>query len=480
VYLEPHHADIFDFLDLRKGHGAEERRARDLFTALWVSDLFMARVRANGAWTLFDPATAPGLNEVHGDAYEALYAQYERDGRGVRSVPAQTLWKAICVAITETGTPYMLNKDQCNRMSNQQHLGTIQSSNLCAEVVEYSSHEETAVCTLASVNLASFATADAYDFEALADAASAVTFNLNRVLDRSYRPVEEARRSDERHRPLGIGVSGLQDVFFIQNIAFDSDEARALNARIFEALYFGAVRESARLAEVDGAHASFPGSPASRGDLQFDLWRADDRLDPALRARIEASPLGWGDRWGALRGKVVATGLRNSLLVALMPTATSATIVGVTECMEPQTSNMYKRQVLSGEFMVVNPYLVKALAARGLWTPRVRDQIIAREGSVQGGIVPDDIARVFKTVWEHSMKVVLDMAFDRSPFVDQSQSLNMFMRDASERKITSMLFYAHARRLKTMMYYMRSRASSEAVKFALGGDEEESCEGCSA
>lgn len=480
IYLEPHHADIFDFLDLRKGHGAEERRCRDLFTALWVSDLFMQRCKDNGEWTLFDPSTSPGLNEVHGEEYARLYEQYEFEGRGVKTVKAQDVWNAICVSLIETGTPYMLNKDACNGLSNQQNLGTIQSSNLCAEVVEFTSTDETSVCQLASLNLSNFVSPDgkSYDYDGLADTASLAVKNLNKIIDVGFYPVETARRSMAAHRPIGLGVNALADVYFKMGIPWDSPEAQQLNRNMHEALYFGAVRQSVKEAQIDGAYDSYEGSPASQGKLQFDLWREKFKDDPQLHNRLCRSTLQWADRWDDLKESLGEHGMRNSLLTALMPTASSATILGVYECFECQTSNIYRRSVLSGEFAVVNKYLVADLIKLGMWTPEVRNSIIANDGSVQHlEQIPQEIRAVYKTVWELSMKAVIDQSFDRAQYVDQSQSLNMFLKNPNIRKITSMLFYSWARGLKTMSYYLRSRSSSEAQKFTV---QDQDCLSCSA
>jgi ribonucleoside-diphosphate reductase alpha subunit len=484
IYLEPHHADIFDFLDLRKGHGAEERRCRDLFIAVWLSDLFMERCKNNADWTLFDPSTAPGLNEVYGEEYVRLYEQYEFEGRGVRTVKAQELWNSMCVSQIETGTPYVLNKDAVNQLSNQKNLGTIESSNLCSEVCEYTSKDESSVCQLASINLSAFVREDGtYDYEGLADMASLAVQNLNRIINIGFYPVETARRSMMRHRPVGLGVNALADVYFKLRLPFDSPEAEQLNRNMAEALYYGAVRQSVEEAKRDGPYSTFAGSPASEGKLQMDLWRnpgVNTRVtDERLFARLRKSTLGWEDRWDKLRADVVAHGLRNSLLTAYMPTASSATLLGVYEAFEPQTSNIYRRSVLSGEFAVVNKYLVEDLVELGMWTPEVRNSIIANDGSIQHlEQIPEKMRAVYKTVWEMSMKALIDQSFDRSQYVDQSQSLNMFMKDPTVRKITSMLFYSWARGLKTMLYYLRSRSSAEAQKFTLAA--EPSCTSCTA
>ena len=487
VYLECHHADVMDFLKLRLPGGAEEARCRFLFTALWCTDMFFERVKAGAPWSLFDPNTAPGLNDVFGDAYVELYERYEREGRAVYQIPAQDVWDAVVTSASETGTPYLVNKDQANRMSNQSNVGVIQSSNLCAEILEFTSPEETAVCNLASVNLAAFVRDDnlTIDYEGLADVASLATRNLNNVIDKSYYPTPECRASNVRHRPLGLGVSGLADVFFKLGVPFDSPEAYKINARMFEALHFGALRESAALAARDGPYESFEGSPASRGVLQQDMWR-DPALNPGVSGELRAelaSTLDWENRWQALREIIRRDGLRNSLLTAVMPTATSATIIGVNECVEPITSNVYTRAVLSGEFVVINKYLVEALDALGLWDAQMSNRIIVNNGSVQAiKEIPVHVKEVFKTVWEISQKALIDQSFHRSPFVDQSQSLNLFMRGVTRRKYTSMMFYAWDRRLKTMQYYLRSAPATNAVQFTVEKvkEEDEPCLACAA
>ena len=471
IYLEPHHADIFDFLDLRKGHGAEEMRCRDLFTALWISDLFMQRCKDNDKWTLFDPSTAPGLNEVYGDEYVRLYESYEFEGRGVKTVNAQDLWNAICVSLIETGTPYIVNKDVCNDFSNQKNLGTLQSSNLCCEIVEYTSINETSVCQLASINLSAFIDEEGnYDYDNLIKTARLAVRNLNKIIDIGLYPVESAKRSMERHRPVGLGVSGLADLYFKSKIAWDSPEADQLNRDVHEALYFGAVKESIEIAKVDGPYSTFQGSPASEGTLQFDFWREKFKSDKNLHTRLLKSTLNLN--WTEVRQEMKEFGLRNSLLTALMPTASSATIIGVYECFECQTSNIYRRSVLSGEFAVVNKYLVDDLIKLNMWNDKTRDSIIQNDGSVQHLNLPAHLKEIYKTVWELSMKNVIDQSFDRSQYVDQSQSLNMFLKNPTIRKITSMLFYSWQRNLKTLSYYLRSRSSIEAQKFT--------CENCSA
>jgi len=487
VYLEPHHADIEDFLQLRLPGGSEERRTRDLFTALWASDLFFERVKKNESWSLFDPKTAPGLNKVYGDKYVSLYEQYESEGRAVKSLPAQRLWSMIVQSVTETGTPYLSNKDQVNRMSNQRNLGTIESSNLCCEIEQYSSKEETAVCNLASINVSAFVLDDenTVDYEGLAQTSALAVRNLNHVIDKSFYPTPESKLSNERHRPLGLGVSGLADLFFILGVDFDSHEAKVINKNVFEAIYFGAVNESVRLASLHGPYSSFKGSPASFGMLQFDLWNSSSEnpgISEELRLELK-STLGWDDRWKYLKLTLKEFGMRNSLLTAVMPTASSASIMGVNECVEPITANVYTRAVLSGEFTIMNRHLVEALDKIGLWNDEMSQQIMKNDGSVQNieGI-PTELKNRFKTVWEVSQKHLIDMSFQRSPFVDQSQSLNLFLKNITTQRYTSMLFYAWARRLKTMQYYLRSQAVTSTVKFTLNNTPEQNqeCLSCSA
>lgn len=472
AYLEPWHADVRVFLDLKKNHGAEELRARDLFYALWIPDLFMKRVEANEYWTLFCPSKCSDLIDLHGKAFEDRYMAYESDPEGpaVSRVLAQELWFAILDAQIETGTPFMLYKDACNAKSNQKHLGTIRSSNLCTEIVQYSSAEEVAVCNLASVSLPHFVRDGAFDHEALASVVRVVTRNLNKVIDRNFYACEEARQSNLRHRPIGMGVQGLADVFAALEEPFDGEAARAINRDIFETLYYAGLDASCTLAERDGAYETYVGSPASEGKLQMDFWGTEG-----------------GTRWDwrALRARIAMHGLRNSLLVAPMPTASTAQILGNNECFEPFTSNMYVRRVLAGEYVVVNKHIVKALEERGLWTEQLRQSIIASNGSVQHiPEIPDDVKRVFRTVWEIPMRSVIDMAADRAPFVDQSMSLNLFLKDPTRRTLTSMHFYAWKKGLKTGMYYLRTRAAAEAVKVTVPVDvcnkATRDCEACSA
>ena len=469
AYLEPWHADVRVFLDMKKNHGAEELRARDLFYALWIPDLFMKRVEADATWSLFCPSKCPDLVDLCGDAFDERYLHYESEGLAVATLPAQQLWFAILDAQVETGTPYLLYKDACNRKSNQQHLGTIRSSNLCTEIVQFSSREEVAVCNLASLSLPAFVVDDGFDFDALSEATHVLTRNLNRVIDRNAYACEEARRSNERHRPIGLGVQGLADVFAMLHLPFDGARARALNRDIFETIYFASLSASSDLAARDGPYASYAGSPASAGKLQYDLWGRTEE--------VEARPDRRWD-WRALKARIAATGLRNSLLVAPMPTASTAQILGNTECFEPFSSNLYVRRVLAGEFAVVNRHLVARLEELGLWTEEVRQQIVAANGSVQRiAQIPEDVRAVFKTVWELSMRVLIDLSADRGLFVDQSQSLNLFVAEPSHQKLTSMHFYAWKKGLKTGQYYLRTRPAADAIKVAV---PVEVCDSCSA
>eukprot|EP00523_Entomoneis_sp_CCMP467_P005515 CAMPEP_0168747824 /NCGR_PEP_ID=MMETSP0724-20121128/15857_1 /TAXON_ID=265536 /ORGANISM="Amphiprora sp., Strain CCMP467" /LENGTH=797 /DNA_ID=CAMNT_0008795629 /DNA_START=6 /DNA_END=2399 /DNA_ORIENTATION=+ len=453
IYLEPWHADIMAFLDLRKNHGNESDRARDLFYALWISDLFMERVKAHGNWSLFCPHECPGLQDCYGDEFKELYERYEREGRARQTVPAHQLWFAILDSQVETGTPYMLFKDACNSKSNQKNNGVIQCSNLCTEIVQYTSPEETAVCNLASISLSKLVQDGEFDFEQLRQVTKVVTRNLNRIIDRNYYPIPEAKRSNFRHRPIGIGVQGLADVFQMLQVPFDSPAARKLNKDIFETIYFGACQSSCELAARDGPYESYEGSPMSKGEFQFDMWgvKTSDRWD-----------------WDTLRKEIQQHGIRNSLLVAPMPTASTAQILGNNESTEPFTSNMYNRRVLAGEFTVVNKHLLRELTKRGLWTESVRNRIIADNGSVQGvPEIPVDLRAVFRTVWEIPQRSILDMAADRSPFICQSQSLNVHIADPNSKKLTSMHFYAWSKGLKTGMYYLRTRPKADAIKFTV-------------
>lgn len=454
IYLEPWHADIFDFLDLKKNHGKEENRARDLFYALWICDLFMKRVEADAEWSLFCPHEAPGLADSHSEEFEKLYHKYESEGKARKTIKAQELWFAILDAQIETGTPYLLYKDAANNKSNQQNLGTIKSSNLCTEIIEYTSPDEVAVCNLASLSLPRYVIDGKFDHKKLYEVSYQVTLNLNRIIDHNFYPVEEAKNSNLRHRPIGLGVQGLADAFILLKMPFESDEAKQLNKDIFETIYFAAMTASADLAEKEGAYESFKGSPLAKGKFQFDLWG----LQP------ENSP--WD--WDTLRSKVKKSGARNSLLIAPMPTASTSQILGNNECFEPYTSNIYTRRVLSGEFVVVNKHLLKDLVELNLWNSKMKDAIILENGSVQNiEAIPGHIKDLYKTVWEIKMRNVIDMAADRGAFICQSQSLNLFIHAPSAAKLTSMHFYAWKKGLKTGMYYLRTQAAAQAVKFSV-------------
>jgi len=465
MYLEPWHADIFDFIELKKNHGKEEQRARDLFYGLWIPDLFMRRVKEDGEWTLFCPNEAfddksgKGLIDVWGEEFEKMYVELEAAGKGRRSVKAQQLWFRILDSQMETGTPYMLYKDQANRKSNQQNLGTIHCSNLCTEIIEYTSAEEVAVCNLASIALPAFAKPDGelYDFEGLYSVTKVATRNLNKVIDRNYYPIEEARRSNFRHRPIGLGVQGLADTFLIMRMPFESQPAKQLNEDIFETIYFAACEASCELAEREGPHETYAGSPASQGKLQFDLWGR--------------SPKSGRWDWAGLKEKIAKHGLRNSLLVAPMPTASTAQILGNNESFEPYTQNLYVRRVLSGEFVQVNRHLLRDLISRRLWTEDMRMQLIAHNGSVQHLDLPGDIKELYKTVWEIKQRIVLDLAADRGAYIDQSQSLNIHMTDATTAKLSSMHFHGWQLGLKTGMYYLRTKAAADAIKFTVEVDK---------
>ena len=459
VYLEPWHADIKDFLELKRNHGKEEMRARDLFYALWIPDLFMKRVERNEEWSLFCPNEAPGLSDCHGEEFERLYEKYEREGKARETIKAQELWFEVLESQIETGTPYMLYKDSANGKSNQKNLGTIKSSNLCTEIIEYTAPDEVAVCNLASLALPKFVSTGAdgkqyFDHQKLYEITKVATRNLNKVIDVNYYPVEEARRSNFRHRPIGLGVQGLADAFIMLRMPFDSEEARGLNEDIFETIYYAAVETSMELAKTQGTYETFEGSPASQGILQFDMWGV--------------TPKSGRWNWSELRDKVKKYGLRNSLLVAPMPTASTSQILGNNECFEPYTSNIYTRRTLSGEFIVVNKHLMKDLINLGLWNETMRNRLIATNGSVQNvpGI-PQNIKDLYKTVWEISQKVIIDMAADRGAYICQSQSMNIFMQDPNFGKLTSMHFYAWKKGLKTGMYYLRSQAAAAAIKFTL-------------
>ena len=459
LYLEPWHADIFDFIDIRKNHGKEEIRARDLFPALWIPDLFMKRVEEDGEWTLFSPSEAPGLEEVYGDEFEALYNRYVQEGRGRKTIKAQKLWYSILEAQTETGTPFMLYKDACNQKSNQQNLGIIKSSNLCCEIVEYSAPDETAVCNLASIALPAFVevsedgTTQKFNFKKLHEISKVVTKNLNRVIDRNYYPVEEARNSNFRHRPIALGVQGLADTFMMLRIPFESKEAKQLNKHIFETMYHAALESSCDLAKIEGTYPTYEGSPVSQGILQYDMWN------------VKPSDL-WD--WDTLKAEIKQHGVRNSLLLAPMPTASTSQILGYNECFEPFTSNMYQRRVLSGEFQIVNPYLLRDLLDLGIWNESMKQHLITENGSIQNlPNVPKELKELYKTVWEISQKTIVDMSADRAAFIDQSHSLNIHIRAPTMGKLTSMHFYGWKKGLKTGMYYLRTQAASAAIQFTI-------------
>ncbi|OWY22032.1 ribonucleoside-diphosphate reductase subunit alpha [Sphingobacteriales bacterium UPWRP_1] len=453
IYLEPWHADIFEFLDLKKNHGKEEMRARDLFYALWIPDLFMQRVKTDGNWSLFCPNEAPGLCDCYGEEFVRLYEQYEREGRARKTVKAQELWFAILDSQTETGTPYMLYKDAANRKSNQKNLGTIRSSNLCTEIMEFTSKDEVAVCNLASINLSKFVENGQFNHQKLFEITQTVTRNLNKVIDINYYPVPEAKRSNMRHRPVGIGVQGLADAFILMRYPFESEEARKLNREIFETIYYGALTASCQLAQQHGYYETFKGSPASGGVLQYDMWSVEpsDRWD-----------------WYTLKANIMKHGLRNSLLIAPMPTASTSQILGNNECFEPYTSNIYTRRVLSGEFILLNKHLLKDLIQLGLWNDDLKNALIANNGSIQNieGI-PHDIKELYKTSWEIKQRSIIDLAADRGPFICQSQSLNVFMEDVNYKKLSSLHFYAWERGLKTGMYYLRTRPAADPIKFTV-------------
>ncbi len=454
MYLEPWHADIMDFLDLKKNHGKEEMRARDLFYAMWISDLFMQRVEEDGQWSLFCPNEAPGLYDTYGGEFEALYHKYEQEGRARKTIKAQELWFKILESQIETGTPYMLYKDACNRKSNQKNLGTIRSSNLCTEIVEYTAPDEVAVCNLGSIALQKFVNGPGdYDFDKLFEISTILTKNLNKVIDVNYYPIEEARNSNMRHRPVGIGVQGLADAFLKMKYPFESDEAKRLNREIFETIYYAAVKTSCELAKKEGAYQTFEGSPMSKGEFQFDMWG----VTPTNR---------WD--WESLRKDVMKYGVRNSLLLAPMPTASTSQILGNNECFEPYTANIYTRRTLSGEYIVVNKHLLKDLIQLGMWNEEMREMLMASNGSVQNiEGVPEELKQLYKTTWEISMKAIIDMAADRGAYICQSQSMNLFMENPNFAKLSSMHFYAWKKGLKTGMYYLRSKAAVDPIKFTL-------------
>ncbi len=460
IYIETWHADIFEFLDLKKNTGKEEMRARDLFFAMWTSDLFMKRVQEDTYWTLMCPNECPGLYDVYGDEFEAMYIDYETRGKGRKTIKARELWEKILESQIETGTPYMLYKDAANRKSNQKNLGTIRSSNLCTEIMEYTSKDEIAVCNLASISLPMFVENGKFDHDLLFTVTKRVTRNLNKVIDRNYYPVKEAENSNLRHRPVGLGVQGLADAFIMLRLPFTSDEAKTLNQEIFETLYFAAVTASMEMAKEEGPYSTFEGSPISQGEFQHNLWGMKDE---ELSGRWD---------WASLRKEVMKHGVRNSLLVAPMPTASTSQILGNNEAFEPYTSNIYTRRVLSGEFIVVNKHLLHDLVKQGLWNEELKQEIMRHNGSVQNiDAIPQDLKELYKTVWEMSMKDIIDMSRQRGYFIDQSQSLNLFMQDANYSKLTSMHFYAWQSGLKTGMYYLRTKAAVDAIKFTLNNDK---------
>ena len=462
IYIEPWHSDIFDFLELKKNHGKEEMRARDLFYAMWMPDLFMKRVETDSEWTLMCPNECPGLCDVHSEEFDKLYTKYEKEGKGRKLIKARELWEKILEAQIETGNPYMLYKDAANLKSNQQNLGTIRSSNLCTEILEYTSPDEIAVCNLASIALPMFVKENAFDHQELFRITKRITKNLNKVIDRNYYPVIEAQNSNFRHRPIGIGVQGLADAFIKLRMPFTSDEAKKLNQDIFETIYYAAVTASMEEAKKDGKYETYKGSPISEGKFQHNLWDVDEKDLSGL----------WD--WDKLRKNVLKHGVRNSLLVAPMPTASTSQILGNNECFEPYTSNIYTRRVLSGEFIIVNKHLLEDLVSLGLWNEGLKQEIMRANGSIQNmDIIPDDIKELYKTVWELSMKDIIDMAKHRGYFIDQSQSLNLFVEGATMAKLTSMHFYGWKSGLKTGMYYLRTKSAVDAIKFTLDKKVEE-------
>jgi ribonucleoside-diphosphate reductase alpha subunit len=465
VYLEPWHADIMDFLEIRLNQGDEEARCRDLFSAMWIPDLFMKRVETNGNWSLFCPDKAQGLSNVYGKEFDELYEKYESEGLATKTIPAVEVWKSIIKSQSETGTPYMLYKDACNEKSNHKHIGTIKSSNLCTEILEYTDKDETAVCNLASIALPKYVDVDKNEFnhEELHRVTKMVTRNLNRVIDKNFYPTENGMRSNMRHRPIGIGVQGLADVFILLRMTFGSEESRKLNRDIFETIYHASLESSCELADMYGTYETFKGSPFSKGILQFDMW---DR-DPQFSGRYD---------WDAMR-KLVKKGTRNSLLLAPMPTASTSQILGNNECFEPYTTNIYLRRTLAGEFVVVNKHLVEDLKKIGLWSKEMKDLMVKANGSVQNIIdIPDDLKELYKTVWEMSQKTIIDMAADRGVYIDQSQSMNLFVESPTISKLSSMHMYAWKTGLKTGMYYLRSKAKARPIQFSL----EAECAMCSA
>ncbi|XP_056296952.1 ribonucleoside-diphosphate reductase large subunit [Pseudoliparis swirei] len=458
MYLEPWHYDVFDFLELKKNTGKEEQRARDLFYGMWIPDLFMKRVESNQDWSLMCPNECPGLDECWGEEFDKLYTSYEKDGRFKRVVKAQQVWHAIIESQTETGTPYMLYKDACNRKSNHQNLGTIKSSNLCTEIIEYTSHDEVAVCNLASIALNMYVTPEqTFDFQKLASVTKVIVKNLNKIIEINYYPVPEAEKSNKRHRPIGIGVQGLADAFILMRYPFESPEAQLLNVQIFETIYHAALEASCALAEELGPYETYAGCPVSKGVLQYDMW--------------ETTPTDLWD-WEALKEKIAAHGVRNSLLLAPMPTASTAQILGNNESIEPYTSNIYTRRVLSGEFQIVNPHLLKDLTEKGLWSEKMKNQLIGHNGSIQEiNEIPEDLKQLYKTVWEISQKTILKMAADRGAFIDQSQSLNIHIAEPNYGKLTSMHFYGWKQGLKTGMYYLRTKPAANPIQFTLNKEQ---------
>jgi len=469
IYLEPWHADIMEWLDLKKNHGKEEQRARDLFYALWIPDLFMKRVEADGMWTLMCPNECPGLHEVWGEKFEELYTKYEKEGRGRKPIKAQALWFKILESQIETGTPFMLYKDACNRKSNQQNLGTIKSSNLCTEIIEYTAPDEIAVCNLASVGLPTFVDRETrkFDYHKLREVVKVMTKNLNKVIDRNFYPVEEAKVSNMRHRPIGLGVQGFADALMLMRLPYESEAASYVNKKVFETIYYAAVEASMESAMKEGPYSTWAGSPAQQGKLQFDLWGLPPLskvpVPPSLK---EVEGPQWD--WDTLKAKVVTHGLRNSLLVAPMPTASTSQILGNNESFEPYTSNIYYRRVLSGEFFCVNQHLLNDLIARSLWSNDLKQLLIAHNGSVQNiDVIPADLKELYKTVWEIKQKAVIDMAADRGPYIDQSQSLNIYMQTATFAKLSSMHFYGWKKGLKTGVYYLRTQSAADPIKFTV-------------
>ena len=456
IYVEPWHADIFDFLELKKNHGKEEMRARDLFYAMWIPDLFMKRVEENGKWTLMCPNECPGLYDCHSDKFDKLYVKYEKEGKGRKTINARELWEKILESQIETGTPYMLYKDAANRKSNQKNLGTIRSSNLCTEIIEYTSKDEIAVCNLASISLPMFVKEGKFDHQELFEVTKRVIKNLNKVIDRNYYPVKEAENSNMRHRPVGLGVQGLADAFIKLRLPFTSEKAKELNQEIFETLYFASLTSSMEISKIDGPYDSYKGSPISNGELQHNMWGIEDK---DLSGRWD---------WTSLRKDIKKYGVRNSLLMAPMPTASTSQILGNNECFEPYTSNIYTRRVLSGEFIVVNKHLLNDLVNLGLWDEEMKQELMRANGSIQHiETIPMEIRNLYKTVWELSMKDIIDMSRHRGYFIDQSQSLNLFMEGATMSKLTSMHFYAWKSGLKTGMYYLRTKSAVDAIKFTV-------------